>query len=174
MNPPFSDLWVGAYIKTGALILYDPKLQIAGHEWVNLYSVNKDGIRPFERTVVRNKIRCASHTEHEYALRAYEAWAQKDDGSFVAAELLDKEQEEKRRSSDLLLNDQQNQINQHREFLSKIGKSGEAKIVESRRNRATNCYSCKCDLSSTANLECTSCNWLICKCGACGCGYSKY
>ena len=174
MNPPFSDIWVGAFIKTGALILYDPKLQVAGHEWVNLYSVNQDAIRPFERSVVREKIRRASHTEHDEALRAYQAWALTDNGSFIAAELLTKEKEEQQRLSNSPTNDQQKQITKHREFLSELGKTGDARVVESRRHRATHCYSCKCGLSSTSNLECTSCNWLICKCGACGCGYSKY
>jgi len=39
--------------------------------------------------------------------------------------------------------------------------------------RTTHCYSCKEPLDSTIDLECNSCNWIICGCcGACGCGYS--
>lgn len=174
MKTSNSDLWVGAFIKTGALILYDPKLQMAGHEWVNLYSKNKDGVRPFERSVVREKIRRASPAEQEQALRAYAEWEQKDNGAFVASELLEKEKKERKRTSDLLFNENQIRIERHKEFLGKSGKTGEAIVVESRNNRTTHCYSCKCNLSSNSNLECTTCHWLICECGACGCGYSKY
>ena len=169
-----SALWIGTFIKTGAIILYDPKLQIAGHEWVNLYSINKDGVRPFERSVVREKIRHASPAEKEQALRAYAEWEQKDNGVFVAGELLEKEKKEKERTSDLTNKEHQTRVERHKKFLDKIGKTGEARFVEPCNNRATHCYSCKCNLSSNLNLECTTCHWLICECGACGCGYSKY
>ena len=169
-----SDLWAGAFIKTGALIVFDPKLQVAEHEWVNLYSLSVNGIRPFERSIVREKIRRASPSEHELALRAYAEWSLNDNGAFIAGELLTKAQEEKNSASDPLLSEQQSRIERHKEFLEKLGKTGHAKLIEPRSNRATHCYVCKSNLSSKSNLECTNCSWLICKCGACGCGYSKY
>lgn len=170
MNKSSSDIWVGAFIKTGALILHDPNLQIGGREWVNLYSVDHNEIRPFDRSIVREKVRRANHTEYDYALRAYETWTQKDNGSFVADELLAKKRKEEQHSSDLTPKDQRDKINKHREFLRKTGKSGEEKIVNARWDRATHCYSCKSSITMP-NLECTSCNWIICECGACGCGY---
>jgi hypothetical protein len=169
-----SDLWVGAFVKTGALILFDPKLQVAEHDWVNLYSLSANGIRPFERSIVRDKIRRASPSEHEQAVQAYAEWSLNDNGEFVAGELLAKAQEEKKSASDLLLSEHQIRVERHRVFLEKQGKTGDAKIIEPRSNRAAHCYACECNLSSKSNLECTNCSWLICKCGACGCGYSKY
>lgn len=38
-------------------------------------------------------------------------------------------------------------------------------------HRAAHCYECKKDLSSSADLSCGACGWLICECGACKCGY---
>ena len=169
-----SDLWVVAFIKTGALIVFDPKLQVAEHEWVNLYSLNVNGIRPFERSIVREKIRRASPSEHVQAVQAYAEWSLNDNGAFIAGELLAKAQEEKKSADDLRLSEHRTRVERHKEFLEKLGKTGGAILIEPRGYRATHCYACKCDLSSMSNLECTNCGWLICKCGACGCGYSKY
>ena len=39
--------------------------------------------------------------------------------------------------------------------------------------RVSHCYKCKSALNSKDQLECNSCNWMICSnCGACGCGYN--
>lgn len=42
-----------------------------------------------------------------------------------------------------------------------------------RRKRVTHCYSCKSALDNSINLECKACGWILCSCGACGCGYSE-
>ena|GEM_PF-3318541 len=39
------------------------------------------------------------------------------------------------------------------------------------QNRVTHCWSCHHDLLGSRDLECKSCRWLVCVCGACGCGY---
>jgi len=39
------------------------------------------------------------------------------------------------------------------------------------QNRVTHCWSCMHDLLGSRDLECRSCGWLVCLCGACGCGY---
>lgn len=61
----------------------------------------------------------------------------------------------------------------HQRHLRSLGKTGEAKITTPRRLRSAHCYACKDPLSTEANLECTSCGWLICACGACGCGFGS-
>lgn len=50
----------------------------------------------------------------------------------------------------------------------------EAELREAnhKRHRVTHCYSCRCGLETGLYLECSVCNWLVCECGACGCGYS--
>ena len=42
-----------------------------------------------------------------------------------------------------------------------------------KKSKVWNCYSCKEKLDSKQNITCDSCGWLICYCGACGCGYTK-
>jgi hypothetical protein len=37
--------------------------------------------------------------------------------------------------------------------------------------RKTHCYNCKQYLDGLRYFECLNCGWIICNCGACGCGY---
>lgn len=37
------------------------------------------------------------------------------------------------------------------------------------KSRETHCWSCKAELSTEVNSRCTTCGWLACSCGACGC-----
>ena len=41
------------------------------------------------------------------------------------------------------------------------------------RRRITHCYSCNVHLDNSVDSECISCGWILCSCGACGCGYSR-
>lgn len=38
--------------------------------------------------------------------------------------------------------------------------------------RTTNCYACKTQLDNSVDQECNECRWIVCYCGACGCGYT--
>jgi hypothetical protein len=51
-----------------------------------------------------------------------------------------------------------------------------AKIAarEGLRVYRNHCYSCKRPLSSLTETECGDCRWLVCSCGACGCGYAGH
>lgn len=40
-----------------------------------------------------------------------------------------------------------------------------------RPGRSTICYQCRTSLHSSTHLRCSECRWLVCDCGACGCGY---
>ncbi|MBW3565480.1 MAG: DUF3553 domain-containing protein [Acidobacteria bacterium] len=60
----------------------------------------------------------------------------------------------------------------HREFLENQGKAYKGtRSAGKNRHRITHCYSCKSRLDNSVDLECISCSWIICWCGACGCGY---
>ncbi len=40
------------------------------------------------------------------------------------------------------------------------------------RRRVTVCWCCKENLDNAVDVECVACGWILCPCGACGCGYS--
>lgn len=37
-------------------------------------------------------------------------------------------------------------------------------------HRVTMCWNCKEELDNNVDIECNNCGWIICTCGACGCG----
>lgn len=43
-----------------------------------------------------------------------------------------------------------------------------------KRHRTANCYSCNAYLENSIQLECNICYWMLCACGACGCGYTHH
>lgn len=61
----------------------------------------------------------------------------------------------------------------HSYFLEKIGKPNLGYIDNAvpKMKRVTHCYSCKQTLDNSVNIECKACSWIICPCGACGCGW---
>jgi hypothetical protein len=40
-------------------------------------------------------------------------------------------------------------------------------------HRETGCWSCRQVLDSDDDMACAVCGWLLCDCGACGCGYGQ-
>ena len=60
----------------------------------------------------------------------------------------------------------------HRTFLREKGlpDNGVRPVTEGRSHRVTHCWNCKGHLDNTVNVECATCGWIICNCGACGCG----
>lgn len=63
----------------------------------------------------------------------------------------------------------------HAMHLERMGmKNVGVRQSESHRvHRTTHCWSCKESLDNHHDLECAGCGWIICECGACGCGRSK-
>ncbi|VVQ16107.1 hypothetical protein [Pseudomonas fluorescens] len=41
-----------------------------------------------------------------------------------------------------------------------------------RPHRVTHCFLCKHPLDNAVDAECTTCGWIICMCGGCGCVYN--
>lgn len=62
----------------------------------------------------------------------------------------------------------------HSTYLRQAGRPlSPLRVAKRSRGRVTHCYRCSAHLDSDAHLECSACGWLVCTCGACGCGYSQ-
>ena len=64
-------------------------------------------------------------------------------------------------------------IENHQNFLKGKGLPyrGVVAVNHKKKHRLTHCYACKDSLDSEINSLCAACKWIICGCGACGCGY---
>jgi hypothetical protein len=60
----------------------------------------------------------------------------------------------------------------HRAFLEQTGIAYSGTRQTSRARRLAHCYNCKERLDNAIDTECNRCQWIVCSCGACGCGYS--
>lgn len=60
----------------------------------------------------------------------------------------------------------------HQKFLNDLGITYlGVSIPGVKRHRVTHCYNCQKDLDNTIDIECNKCHWMVCSCGACGCGH---
>jgi hypothetical protein len=63
----------------------------------------------------------------------------------------------------------------HRERIEKLGLEykGIRAVTRLRNRRITHCWACHDHLDNTVDVECVLCGWILCTCGACGCGYDR-
>ena len=85
MNQPDGDqLWVGAFKATGALIVFDPQLQVGDAGRVQLYSLNTLQVRNFERREVRTMLTAASEDQRSKALLQYATWKESSLNAYMS------------------------------------------------------------------------------------------
>jgi hypothetical protein len=60
----------------------------------------------------------------------------------------------------------------HRQFIESLGIPYGGTAAVNQNRRITHCYSCKSHLDNAIDTACNTCQWIVCSCGACGCGYS--
>lgn len=155
-----NSIWVGKFEETGATVVFDTAVKFDGVDDVFGYVPARDVMRQFKSEFAKSA-RMVSGGEKDMALSKYLDWKQKHGTTFAEGFVTRKER---------AIN---NAIKKHKKYLKKIGKeySG-VNPNTSKRHRVTHCYACKEPLDSSFHIECNQCEWLVCECGACGCGYS--
>lgn len=63
-------------------------------------------------------------------------------------------------------------VSAHESFLRGRGLPNRGTRLGPGHRRVAHCYNCKRHIDNAADVECMACGWIVCKCGACGCGYS--
>ena len=63
-------------------------------------------------------------------------------------------------------------ISAHKEFLKEEELPYKGTHKNTRSHRVSHCYKCGHRLDNEIDTECNACNWIVCSCGACGCGTS--
>lgn len=155
--------WVGVRQDNGAMWLYDPSLQHDDPDMIYAYYVNQDEMREYEKEYVKKMLSTAIGTIRDMAVMKYLEWHEKHGEGFIEAD-------RKRRQIE-----REKVIERHKEYLLAHGKQYSGVTQGSvKTHRVTHCYSCKKKLDSSLHIECNACKWLICYCGACGCGYERW
>lgn len=136
--------WVGRH-KTHGIIVFDREANDEGDS-VTVFYFEEDRLAICKRHIMRQHSRSdgISDADARLALHAYRTYPDRQ------------------------------LAKRHREFLARLGRSA-AEVRRRSSNspqRATHCYACKAELDTTVDFECVACDWILCRCGACGCGYS--
>ncbi|MDY0037794.1 MAG: hypothetical protein RBS05_17925 [Zoogloea oleivorans] len=138
---------------------------------VYLFSVHSQRMDEYPKAFARTVLTSLKGADRSAAIEAYKKWYADSGETFLKRDesrrrmaILERNAEEEARRHDA--------IARHKAYLEKLGKHYAGVSENSTRShRATHCYACKAHLDSDLHIECQSCNWLICYCGACGCGY---
>jgi len=154
-----NSIWVGKFLATGAIVVFDHAIKVEGVDNFFGYVPARDLMRQFEPNQ-KDAAHPVVGKEKDAAIRKYVVWKNQYAESFIESEI-------ERLESKI-----QRAIQKHKEYLIKIGKPYTGVNLETTKvHRVTHCYSCKGNLDSDFHIECNACGWLICECGACGCGY---
>jgi hypothetical protein len=120
-----------------------------------------------------------TRTKRKRTSTQYLVWRERF-GSFWMAEqipyyesrrVVDAERQEAERIANLSLEEK------HQERLARLGKEYRGVRPATSglgRRRVTHCYACLRELDNSADIECVACGWILCSCGACGCGYGAF
>ena len=140
--------WIG---KVGnAFFIYDTEIQSGEIETVTLFSYSFDQPVKLDKNLVRQRIyKVPPENENlNDILRRYRNWKQ-----FYRSEL-------EKINSEFILDTT--------EFLNNV-QSG---VVKAYWGRKAHCYKCATSLTGKRGNICRKCFWIICSCGACGCGWN--
>lgn len=157
--------WLGKF-ETGSTVLFDPLCQESNSPYVLLFVYRIADYRSFQKSKIRSLLSpILDRSEKLKLLMTYKEWLLNQQNVQIRIQAILQLREDTTYGTAELRQ-------RHQKHLRKIGKKGAAVTATTKKHRASHCYACKAPLTSDSNLECTACRWLICACGACGCGYS--
>lgn len=147
---------------TGALYVYDSSVSHADSCTLYAFAVSRQKILEYKKNVIA-KLAVVTDDRAVSAVNSYRQWKRNNWQAWLD-ELASKEQE----ARDAI-------IELHKQRLTRLGIEYKGIIPAATHpgRRVTHCYSCKSDLDSSVDVACASCNWILCRCGACGCAYGR-
>lgn len=138
--------WVGEFVG-GEAIVFAPELQKQTEfEWVYLWGYASGKVDRYHSAIARKSIRKIKDDELSKAiLSAFMDSSFAKNGKFLTG--------------------------LHRNKIELLGLKylGVSKSSNG-PHRATHCWVCHSHLDNAVDLECNICKWILCTCGACGCG----
>jgi|TARA_B100000315_G_C14011295_1_gene334602 hypothetical protein len=143
-----TEYWVGQVGR--ALFVFDEEIQSSDSESVTLFSYSFDQPIKLTKAIVRRRIRRANAAgDTEDVIKRFENWKK-----FYSSSL--------------------KSVNESpwpdTEKLLRAVQSG---VVKAYWGRKAHCHGCGKSLTGTRGNICHDCFWITCKCGACGCGWTR-
>ena len=190
-------IWVGEV--EAKFLVYDPAIQLPDCPHLFLWDPASGGMGKYLANLTRQRIKpchspeaAAKHiASYKRWKRGYgEAWLADEKRYYESRKFREAEQENQR------LKREQDRLDRarweaeaaaestrlakltpaerHKERLEKLGKEYlgvRPATHDPLRRRVTHCYVCRKHLDNSIDIECVKCDWILCTCGACGCGF---
>lgn len=180
-----TSIWVGEDDES-LIYVYDTSIQITECPHVFLWEIKPGSqhgeMEKYDPNIIREHIKPIKDQEisNQY-ISAYEQWRKSKGDTWQEEQirfytpLIDaqRKRQEDAREADRVA--KLTPEERHKERLNKLGIEYRGVRPASQnisRWRITHCYACKKELDNQIDIECKACNWILCVCGACGCGYN--
>ena len=112
---------------------------------------------------------------HKVQLKQFQAVLAKEVRDRQDRKVAEKRKARASRSAAVLEHEMRMFLRGREQFFLNLGMNdpGTRPAIARGRHRVTHCYSCKTSLDNAMDAECVACGWIVCRCGACGCGYDR-
>jgi hypothetical protein len=182
-------IWVGEV--EGRALVYDPAIQLPDCPHLFLWNPSNGEMGRYIADLTRKRIKRYSNPSLAAAhIKSYQdwrnsygaAWLENEKHYYASRRQREAAQEQERLEHERRKAEAERIANltpaeRHKERLENLGKEyrGVRPATQNPlKRRITHCYTCKMPLDNSIDIECVSCGWILCVCGACGCGYVGY
>ena len=161
------DYWVGEFFD-GEIVIFAPEFQRAEEkEWVYLWSHSTGKVEPYLKHMARKAIRKPQDDSKAEEILQYFVEQRRIVNEKAEAERAQRAKEIAEREAQKARELEE----RHRAKVEGLGLPWRGLRKSKKRPlRVTHCWSCKGHLDNSVDVECNTCGWILCRCGACGCG----
>lgn len=182
-----SDLWVGVRGDAGTVWVFDKSMPHFDETMAYVFSVSTGTVTAYPRATLRTMLVPQDPSKWQVAVDAYLKWREGSQQQFLETEKndapdriawlagADERSHEARENQRLKDKTRLKEVEaKHCAYLDRYSKPNlGVKEFESIDGRSSVCHRCKSPVQAQGSLQCNACGWIICSCGACGCGYTS-
>lgn len=176
--------WVGKRQGSQFRWLFDKDMPHEDIEMVYLFNADTLSMKEYAKAFAREVLATVLEDDRTAVISIYEKWHLENGATF-----LKKDEARRRRAMQVRVQElkarrmweikylemrRQSAIEHHKAYFEKHRKEYPGVSDSVRSCRMTHCYACSSPLDGELDLECRGCSWLVCFCGACGCGRESH
>lgn len=171
-------LWIGLLDKVP--LVFDKEIQLEGCPHVFLWNAEAKQMQKYVPSMIRSCLRKNDNSfNREVVEDAYLMWKRnesvvwlEEQKTYYSERAEVHRLEVKKKREEAIEHEERMQViaERHKQHMANGGLQYQGFMPHEGARRLTHCWSCHSALDSRIDIACNSCRWLICECGACGCG----
>jgi hypothetical protein len=157
---------------TGFIVVLDNRLYPLDKNKIFAYSLKDNMLKEYNKSAIISMGEIVEGSERIAALSKYQHWRDSETGLKQFSEIAAKQQREEEILKNLKEQAFQEALDKHKQYLDNLGIEYKGvKQADDKKHRVAHCWRCKGHLDNSTDVECGVCGWILCSCGACGCGF---